>query len=104
MHELCEYNSSGSLIQNLDLRAANQRWKHPWHLVHRIGLHDELKTLATRSSGSGTPAKLHTLSKVVKIDPQQGTIRLEDGSTVSADVIICADGIHVGRYYIPSDR
>jgi 2-polyprenyl-6-methoxyphenol hydroxylase-like FAD-dependent oxidoreductase len=65
-------------------------------LVHRVGLHDKLMTVATSADGPGRPARLHTSSKVIEVDPVAGTIELENGNIVTADVIVGADGIYVG--------
>ncbi|KAJ7737789.1 FAD/NAD(P)-binding domain-containing protein [Mycena maculata] len=60
---------------------------------HRSDLHDELKRLAI-GDGEGPPAQLHLGTQVVSCDPDTGTITLEGGEIVHADVIIGADGIH----------
>lgn len=64
-------------------------------------MHDHLKRLATSTAGEGTPANLHTASKVVEVDPDTGTITLENGTTDTADVVVGADGIYsLTRKYI----
>jgi hypothetical protein len=40
---------------------------------------------------------VNTGVKVASVDVANSSIRLEDGSTVSADVIIAADGVHVSE-------
>lgn len=94
MTHLVEHSKDGTLMKKIDLRGPNKRWQHPWLLVHRVNLHEQLKKLAT-GEGEGTPAKLHTASKVVEIDPEKGTLTLENGETSTADVIIGADGVYV---------
>ncbi|KAK0631995.1 hypothetical protein B0T14DRAFT_532570 [Immersiella caudata] len=94
MNRLIERTSDGQVRQDVDLTIANKRWQHPWHLVHRVNLHDRLKQLAISGTGIGTPAALHTSSKVVAVDPEKGHLTLQDGSTVTADLIIGADGIY----------
>lgn len=69
-------------------------WQHPWLLVHRVHLHDRLKRIAI-SKG----AVLKNSAKVLSADASAGTITLEDGTTVSADVVIGADGIYVSDYW-----
>ncbi|KAJ7179750.1 FAD/NAD(P)-binding domain-containing protein [Mycena filopes] len=60
---------------------------------HRSDLYNELKRLAT-GEGAGSPAQLLLNSKVSACDPEAGTITLSDGETITADVVIGADGIH----------
>jgi len=79
----------------MDLKEPNKRWQHPWHLVHRVALHDKLRSVATSTDGLGRPASLHNSSRVVNVDPEKGVVELENGKLVSAHVIIGADGIYV---------
>jgi 2-polyprenyl-6-methoxyphenol hydroxylase-like FAD-dependent oxidoreductase len=70
-------------------------WQHPWHLVHRVHLHEELKRRATSIQDDGPPAELKTSSRVVDIDPATATAVLASGERIQGDVIIGADGVHV---------
>ncbi|KAJ7767165.1 FAD/NAD(P)-binding domain-containing protein [Mycena metata] len=60
---------------------------------HRSDLYMELTRLAT-GEGDGPPAELLLGSKVLACDPEAGTVTLGNGETISADLIIGADGIH----------
>lgn len=95
LERLSEFRYNGTLIRVNNLAAASHQWQNPWHLVHRVALHDSLKKAATQDEGAGCPANLHTSSKVVDVDPERGIITLEDGTTVVAHVIVGADGIYV---------
>lgn len=95
MCRLAEYTKDGVETRKVDLTEANKMWQHPWMLVHRVRLHDQLKLVATGNEGVGTPAKLHLSSRVLKADPEAGTVTLEDGRTIGADLIVGADGIYV---------
>lgn len=86
---------SGEIMKDLDCTVPNKIWQHPWLLSHRVNLHEKLKSLATSQDGAGTPAKLHTSSKVVSFDPEKGEVKLEDGTTAIGDVILGADGSYV---------
>ena len=66
----------------------------PWLLAHRIHLHDALKKAATSMEGEGTPAKLHTSSKVLDVDVSTATIFLEDGRQIQGDLVVGSDGVH----------
>ncbi|KAH8889560.1 FAD/NAD(P)-binding domain-containing protein [Thozetella sp. PMI_491] len=94
MTRLIENFHTGGCKVNIDLTEANKQWQHPWHLVHRVFLHDTLKKIATSEEGLGTPAVLHTSSKVAEVDAENGAITLADGTKVEADIIIGADGIY----------
>lgn len=95
MQYMEERTEKGEVLKDLDLRGMNAQWQHPWHLSHRINLHEKLKTIATAEDGVGTPAKLNTSSRIVSVDPEKGQVSLADGTTVTGDVILGADGIYV---------
>lgn len=64
-------------------------------LAHRVRLHEELKKVAASTSLPGLPAEFRTHCSVADVDPAAGTVTLEDGSVVSGDLIIGADGVSV---------
>jgi 2-polyprenyl-6-methoxyphenol hydroxylase-like FAD-dependent oxidoreductase len=66
----------------------------PWLLAHRVHLHDALKKKATCTEGPGSPAELHTSSRVVDVDVAATTVILENGQIVQSDLVIGADGVH----------
>lgn len=92
-----ERHYTGELVKAIDVRDEQKMWQHPWQFSHRVNLHEKLKALATAEDKGavGTPAKLHTSSKVVSLDPAKGEVQLADGTTVTGDVILGADGIYV---------
>ncbi|CCF38088.1 FAD binding domain-containing protein [Colletotrichum higginsianum] len=91
---IVEKTHDGRLLLDVDLRKANQRWAHPWHIVQRVDLHKALKEAATGPGGYGVPASLHSASKVVAVNAECGSVTLEDGSVTFGDVILGADGIY----------
>jgi 2-polyprenyl-6-methoxyphenol hydroxylase-like FAD-dependent oxidoreductase len=95
MHHMEERTEKGDKVKDIDLRGVNTMWQHPWHLSHRVNLHDKLKEVATAEEGDGPPARLHTSSKIVRVDADKGQATLADGRTVTSDVILGADGIYV---------
>lgn len=95
MQYMEERTEKGDKVKDMDLRGMNAQWQHPWHLSHRINLHEKLKKIATAEDGDGTPARLHTSSKIVSVDADKGQVSLADGTTVTGDVILGADGIYV---------
>jgi 2-polyprenyl-6-methoxyphenol hydroxylase-like FAD-dependent oxidoreductase len=50
--------------------------------------------MATLEDGAGKPAVLHVLSKVLEVDPETATIKLDNGEVVTADLVLGADGIY----------
>ena len=62
-------------------------------MVHRAHFHEGLKA-AAQGPGRGSPAILHTSSKIIHISPQEANITLENGQVINGDVLIGADGVH----------
>ncbi|KAF2823226.1 FAD/NAD(P)-binding domain-containing protein [Ophiobolus disseminans] len=91
---LTQFLPNGKQLFSLDMANDAKRWQHPWQLAHRVSLHSELKRLATCEEGKGKPAVLRTRCRVVDVDPSTGTVSLDDGETIQADVVIGADGVH----------
>ena len=92
---LAEYDEKGAPTRQVDLTEPNKMWQHPWQLVHRVRLHDKLKSMATSEKGVGRPAVLHVSSKVLEVGTEAGSLTLESGEKVKADVVLGADGIYV---------
>ncbi|OHF00082.1 FAD binding domain-containing protein [Colletotrichum orchidophilum] len=59
------------------------------YFIHRVDLHSTLKKRATELG-----AVLHAGCEIKSVDEDANTITLADGTTVKADVIIGADGVH----------
>ncbi|EXJ72809.1 uncharacterized protein A1O5_03957 [Cladophialophora psammophila CBS 110553] len=64
-----------------------------FYLAHRVDLHDALKTKCVSSEGPGEPVNVLLSSRVVAWDPA-GSITIQNGRQMSADLVIAADGIH----------
>ena len=62
-------------------------------MVHRAHFHEGLKA-AAQGPGGGSPAILHTSSKIIDVDPHVAAITLENGQIIQGDVLIGADGVH----------
>jgi len=52
--------------------------------------------MATSAIGPGKPAQLNIKSRVAQVDCKNGSVTLENGEVFSGDVVIGADGVHVG--------
>uniref|UniRef100_A0A0D2XYR4 FAD-binding domain-containing protein n=1 Tax=Fusarium oxysporum (strain Fo5176) TaxID=660025 RepID=A0A0D2XYR4_FUSOF len=88
-----EYTGDGHLKFDNNLKGPLSVWEHPWVLAHRVSLHENLKNQATSREGPGTPAILKTSSPVVDVDPSTATVKFEDGTTASGDLVLGADGV-----------
>lgn len=89
-----ECNGQSKVLRSMDVRESNKLWQHPWHLAHRVHLHEALKKAATTVEGKGGPVELHTKSRVKAVDETAGTLTLEHGETIQGDLIVGADGVH----------
>ncbi|KAG9256277.1 FAD binding domain-containing protein [Emericellopsis atlantica] len=62
-----------------------------WY-AHRVDLHSGLKDLAT-GRGAGTRVEIHAGQPVVSYNPDTPSITLENGTEVTGDLVVCADGV-----------
>lgn len=90
-----ERRNNGEIVFKNDVRPVSKAFAYPWQLIHRIDLHNSLKVLATREEGDGKPAVIHLTSRVAKVDTENTSITLVDGSEIKGDLVIGADGVHV---------
>jgi len=65
-----------------------------WWTCHRVDLHGELRAMAERREGPGSPVEIRLGSKVVALNPDEGVLQLENGMEVKADLVVVADGTH----------
>lgn len=69
--------------------------KKDYNNFHRIDLHKELLTSAFEAPGEGPHCTLKVNHRATAMDPEAGTVTFENGTSVSADLIVAADGIRV---------
>ncbi|KAI2708486.1 hypothetical protein CBS147332_6547 [Penicillium roqueforti] len=81
-------------VTSFNLTDAERRFGAPLHTMQRADLHAELHRIATLEAPGLSNIMLHLGHKVLRVEPVTGTLYLEDGSTVEADLIIGADGLH----------
>lgn len=89
----CWETRAGNTLEQLScisLDNATERFGQPVWTIHRVDLHNELLRLALEGPGG---AKLHLSSQVVHVDPEQGMLKLADGSQHRGDLIVAADGL-----------
>lgn len=87
------YNIEGDRVNEISLRNST-KFGADRIMWHRQDLHNYLRATATSPDGKGIAATLRTASRVVHCNPSSGTITLEDGEELTADLIVAADGIH----------
>ncbi|KAK0671452.1 putative salicylate hydroxylase [Cercophora samala] len=70
------------------------RYGYDLWFSHRVDLHAWLRRKATALEGPGIPVTLHLKCTVVGYDPATPSITFADGTVVSADLVVGADGVH----------
>ncbi|MFJ7269989.1 FAD-dependent monooxygenase [Streptomyces sp. NPDC099050] len=92
---------SGTLLQRTSLGdSCQRRFGAPYYTVHRADLHGALLSLVPSD-------RVHLGARCVGVTQQsdEALLHLSDGTTVEADLIVGADGIHsVAREQIVADR
>ncbi|THX36135.1 FAD/NAD(P)-binding domain-containing protein [Aureobasidium pullulans] len=95
LRQMRRFDSSGNLIHTKVFGPEDRsHWQTEWYLVHRVDLHNKLKSESTSTSRPGVPVKLHLACKVSNIDISNASVTLEDGQTFEGDVLLGADGLH----------
>lgn len=101
------FNTDGKLVNEIPLLARKQ-YEADRIVWHRQDLHTLLIDAAKDPSRAGPPVTIKTSSRVTACDCDAGTITLENGENLEADLIIGSDGIHsnlrsivLGKHIIP---
>lgn len=81
------WGQTGEVRNKMSFEGTREMWRSPWLLVHRVDLHEALKGLVMERG-----VKLELGVNVTEIDPDAGTVSLEDGRVFEGNVIIGADG------------
>lgn len=105
-------SGEGVMLFRSDFSGAEKKFGAPYLLSHRVDLHEALKDMAISPNGPGKPVEIVNGARIMSYDAEAGSVELADGSTLSADLIVAADGVHsvaskfVGthRPAIPSDN
>ncbi|WP_225839285.1 FAD-dependent monooxygenase [Streptomyces sp. NK08204] len=91
----------GTLLQRTALGGScHSRFGAPYYTVHRADLHSSLLSLVP-------PEQVHLDARCVAVtqDTDEARLHLSDGTTVAADLVVGADGIHsVVREQIVTDQ
>ena len=65
-------------------------------------MHRMLLKSATEEAGEGPPCKLEVNHKAADVDCEARTVTFENGVTITADLIIGADGVSVSNASSPA--
>ncbi|KAK7518405.1 uncharacterized protein IWZ02DRAFT_317869 [Phyllosticta citriasiana] len=87
------YSTDGDLVKEIPF-VKKREYGADRIIYHRQDLHSMLKAAATSSDFPGKPVELRLSSRAIDADCDAGIVFLEDGSSISGDLIIGADGIH----------
>lgn len=91
----------GTLLQRTPLGdLCRRRFGAPYYTVHRADLHGSLLSLVP-------PERVHLATRCVAVmhSANQAQLQLPDGTTIAADLVVGADGIHsVVREQLAKDR
>ncbi len=89
------HDSTGSLLNTIDVSKSFDIYKLPPILCRRVALHNSLKNAALSPDGQGPLVKLVTGARIEDVDVETCTIALGNGEKVVGDLIIGADGVKV---------
>lgn len=84
---------TGRILNQYNLDNYEQEWGNVYNMFHRQDMHATLLKTATSAEGKGTPATVVIDHICQSVDPEKGTVTFTNGRTISADLIIGADGI-----------
>ncbi|EGV64823.1 FAD-dependent 2-polyprenyl-6-methoxyphenol hydroxylase [Yamadazyma tenuis] len=84
---------NGEIISEYPLGDYEQKYGFPYYNLHRIDIHQVLKDYATSEEGEGKPCELLLNHKATKVDYNTGFVEFENGTTITVDLVIAADGI-----------
>ncbi|KAI5362357.1 putative FAD-binding domain, FAD/NAD(P)-binding domain superfamily [Septoria linicola] len=91
-HGFRVFNTEGEKVNEIMLKGG--KYGAERMMYHRQDLHEALKAAATSTERSGLPAVIRVSSKVISCDCTAGTVELQSGETLQANLVIAADGIH----------
>ena len=100
-----------SKIGQYNFSSFERNFGAPYLLSHRVDLHEALREMATSSKGPGKATQIINGAQIISYDAEAGSVKLANGSVLSADLIVAADGVHsiasnfIGDYRpaVPSD-
>lgn len=85
---------TGEVVATAPLGNYKEKFGYDTMGFQRCDLHQILLKTALSHDGKGTPCKLVTGKLAVGVDCDLGKVTFENGTTITADLVIAADGIH----------
>lgn len=85
--------STGAVEGEYSLGDYNEKFGFPYYNFHRIDIHSVLKKSATSVEGDGRPCEMVLNHKAIEVDYESGRVKFDNGTEISADLVIAADGI-----------
>lgn len=87
------FNTEGKMVNEIPLLARTQ-YGADRVVWHRQDLHSYLMRSATSTTRAGPPVVIRTSARVTSCDCDAGSVTLENNETLTADLVVGADGIH----------
>jgi salicylate hydroxylase len=107
---------TGEVLNRYKLNKYEEQWGNVYNMFHRRDMHATLLDAATSSKGRGVPCTVYIdyasvfprctflsctdpylLIRCRSVDTERRTLTFTNGKTITADLIIGADGIRVRR-------
>ncbi|CEO58283.1 hypothetical protein PMG11_03014 [Penicillium brasilianum] len=85
--------SDGEVQSTYPLGDYKSKFGTDYNNFHRIDIHKQLLKSAFEAPGEGPTCVLKVNHKATEVNHEQGTIRFENGTETTADLIVAADGI-----------
>jgi len=92
-HGLRIFNSEGNMVREISLLAKTQ-YGADRVMWHRQDLHSYLMKIATSTDRDGPAVTIRTNARVARCDCETGSVTLQSGEALSANLVVGADGIH----------
>ncbi|KAJ6567292.1 salicylate hydroxylase [Mycena vulgaris] len=84
---------TGKVQNDYKLEKYEEEWGNVYNMFHRQDMHATLLKTATQEEGKGTPCEVFIDHICDTVDAEAGTVTFKNGATITADLIIGADGI-----------
>ncbi|KAK1987295.1 salicylate hydroxylase [Colletotrichum cereale] len=84
---------TGKIVKQYGLGDYKAKFGSEYYNFHRIDMHQALQKAVLQETGSGPPCKIIKNHKALGVDAETGTVRFENGASVTTDLVVGADGI-----------
>ena len=91
---------TGKIAARIPYPELEEQFGNPYYLYHRVDLHNGLKSLALDTSSDSKPkTTLRLSSEIVNLDCENGLLTTKDGTKITKDLVVVADGVHVSDHH-----